>query len=583
MNLQLTADKKNVVILPDSPLEYKKLSSFAGLLKNHDTFYFPSKINVSHILVERLKAEFKAVTLSESLQNILGTPFKLPQIPPDFNFITPPLDFQTIALRYLMAVDNGGLLLDPGMGKSKVVLDWIALKKFPRSCIVCPKPLLFVWEDEINKHRPDKSFHIVTTTDVDVEIPLILSKDITIINYSKVVLMRHALEKCGFTFIHLDEFLIKDPSSQRTEGITRLSEIIQYKCGGSGTLVNNTIEDMFAPVRYLERALVGSYVGNFRDRYCVFSPPRKDKADKRKFVVGYKNHPEAKAILESCCIVMTKEKWLKLPKKVFHEISVEPSEYQLKTYYDLASNYVCKVGEKFVEVETPLVMLLKLHQISNGFLYSEIEQHPENELFCKPVSSNKKRDTYFFEQQPKIEALRKLLTETLPSKRAILWFNMDAEFTLIKQLLDELKIPFISVRGGEKKTGEKVRLFNSDTTYKLGVFQAKSVNYGITVLGTDEESTDPGSTLLSFDPEICTEIFYSINFSLEVLLQQQDRIHRIGQKHECHYYFLYLNTPSELALKKAMETKMTLRRDTLVDIAESLRLKPNSEEVCGIS
>ena len=102
--------------------------------------------------------------------------------------------------------------------------------------------------------------------------------------------------------------------------------------------------------------------------------------------------------------------------------------------------------------------------------------------------------------------------------------------------------------------------------------QAKSVNYGITVLGTNEEKLEtsdyevaPGIT-----PEVFTEIFYSLNFSLEVYLQQQDRIHRLGQEHECEYYRLITDSPIEKRIVGAIEDKLELKYEMLVDVAKSL-------------
>lgn len=573
MKLKLTRDKKNVVVEYESAHEYKWLKEFPGLLQSGSTFYMPSKLHIVYNIYQRLRTQVKNLGIDEGVKQIVETPFKLPELPEDFKFITEPLVFQRIALRYLLAVDSGGLLLDPGMGKSKIVLDWIALKKFRRSLIICPKPLLFVWEDEISTHRHDKTFHTVKTTDPILEKEGILKAEITIINYSKAAILEPILAGCGFDFIHLDEFLIKDPTSSRTGVMTRLSEGIDYKCGGSGTLVNNSIEDIFAPIRYLERCLVGSYLGNFQKRYCVYSKPKKNDPRKITYVVGYQNHAEAKSILESCCIVMTKDEWLKLPPKTFHYIEVNPTPEQEEVYYDLVSNYACRIGGEVVTVDNPLVMLLKLQQISNGFLYQDIEAKPEEILLGTDAPNlKKKRKTHFFKEQPKIGALRKLLTETLPKERAIIWFNMDAEFQLIEKLLTELGIKHVTIRGGEKSTGEKVRTFNKDTTIKYALCQAKSVNYGITVLGSiEDEDIEPDAVLPRFNPEIHTEIFYSITHSLEVFLQQQDRIHRIGQKHPCSYYLLFSNTPSELALRKAIDDKMVLRKATLVDIALSIR------------
>lgn len=137
------------------------------------------------------------------------------------------------------------------------------------------------------------------------------------------------------------------------------------------------------------------------------------------------------------------------------------------------------------------------------------------------------------------------------------------------------------IKGGEKKTGEKVRQFNRDNTVPWLVCQAKSVNYGITVLGNrgsdsepDAESLegiDPSLVVPEFDSRVYTQVFFSMNFSLEVYLQQQDRIHRIGQDHECEYYRLFTTSAIDRKVREALDDKMSIREDMLIDIAHKLR------------
>jgi SNF2 family DNA or RNA helicase len=148
---------------------------------------------------------------------------------------------------------------------------------------------------------------------------------------------------------------------------------------------------------------------------------------------------------------------------------------------------------------------------------------------------------------------------------------MEAEYQQIKAMLDEEGMSYMTIKGGESKTGEKVRLFNRDPSIQWLVCQAKSVNYGITVLGTTLEKMEDSDLEVfpSIAPEVHTQVFYSLNFSLEVYLQQQDRIHRLGQKHVCDYYRIFANTPVEKRIREAIENKMSLKLDMLVDVMGS--------------
>lgn len=591
MQIRFNQNKTRVLFINDGGIsEYKNMMEFPAFLREGPYFYVPAKWAVVNNVIARLSKsrQFKnRLKVDKDVYEFYNTVPKLKEIPESFKYHTLPMDFQEIALRYLYTVESAGLLLDPGMGKSKVVLDYIYLMKFVKAIVVCPKPLLFVWEDEIKIHRPELNYYTVKTTDWEFEKQGIEKSQVTIINYNKAVTFCTELSKMGFQFIHLDEFLIKDPKTDRTKSLTKLSKSIPYRAGGSGTLINNSILDVYCPVRYLEPSLVGENFSHFMNKFTVQKVLTKQEGASTKAVVAYRGMDEARAILESCSIVMTKEQWLRnMPEKKFHDIYVTPSEEQKAVYDSLLRNYIAEFKGEFIEIDNALVMLSKLYQVSNGFIYKtdkpEIDFKPNDALAANDLDDllqddirkrRPKRTKLFFDQQPKIEALKNIIKIKIPNRKAIIWFNMEAELDLIKALLETESKTFLIIKGGENKIGEKVREFNANPAIQYLVCQAKSVNYGITVLGVSEDKLEESEyePFPGVNPEVHTEIFYSINFSLEVYLQQQDRIHRLGQKHQCDYYRIFSNTSVEHQIRHAITEKMTIRKDMLIDIAEKIR------------
>lgn len=594
MRLKFNQNKTKVYFINDDAKEYKFLFTYPAFLREGPYFFVPAKWAIARNVFNRLRKDMPKKTawaIDKDVHEFLNTQPKLREIPESFKFFTEPMDFQRIALRYMYTVGSGGILLDPGMGKSKVTLDYIALQGFKKVIIVCPKPLLFVWEDEIGVHRPDLNFYTVKTTDWEKEKEGILAKQVTIINYNKAITFADELSEIGYEYIHLDEFLIKDPKTDRTKILTKLSQRIPFRSGGSGTLINNSLMDVFCPVRFIEPALVGLNYGHFLDRHAVKVAMKRGEESSIKAIVGFKGMDVARSILESCSIVMTKEEWLKgkIPEKQFHDVYVTPSQTQKELIDSLTRNYIAEYAGEFIEIDNPLVMLSKLYQISNGFIYKALDKD-ETELKTsdamaindlddllqdKDRKRRPKRRTLFLDEQPKIQALREIITDKVPRRKAIIWFNMTAEFELISAMLEELGKTYEFIKGGEKDIGKKVRRFNADPSIQYLVCQAKAVNYGITVLGTTseklEEEDNEFEMMPNINPEVHTQIFYSMNFSLEVYLQQQDRIHRIGQKHVCDYYRIFLNTPIEHQIRKAAIDKMTIREEMLIDIAHKLR------------
>lgn len=635
MQLAFTPDRRNVLFVPETTAEDTILTSFPALYKVRGQRYAPAFPSILQNIVKRLKRKIKTITTKEKdIVDLLKRDAELVRIPEDFKYYTKPLEHQELALRFLYTRGGGGLLLDPGLGKTKVVLDYIALKNFTKSLIVCPVALRDVWVDEVATHRPDKTIHVMGSTNWDAQmisakqraqkwseamdraaegsdgwkkarsnlmtaereikkipdlkradLEAAAAADIVVINYNKAVINKdlaaHSIAtgvdfltaNMKIDFVALDEALIKAHDSARTKDLLKLAAVVPYRVIMSGTLINNTALDAFAPIRFLQPALTGMAYGKFDQYYGIKIKPR-GKTFEITIGVSKANMEEIRGILESCSIVMRKEDWLKLPDKHFHEVRFELSDIQKAMYSGLVSNYVYALPSgEIVQVDNGLGLLSKVQQIANGFLYyKEVTQDPLDILFGGEKEDSP-RQTFFFEEQPKLNALGDLMDGPIKNRKFILWYNCSAEHELVTRFLDERGINHVSVRGGTKNTGAIVRQFNTDPSITVMICQAKAVNYGITVLGRDPEQLEGIDEVLpEFTTRVYTHVFYSLNYSLEVFLQQQDRSHRIGQTHDVDYYILLGNCDAETQVYEAMQNKMVIRESVLVDFSK--RLKP---------
>lgn len=581
MRICFSEDKNYLIFVHEDIFEYKKLGDFPAFIKRGGYNVCPAILPVAYSVVTRLQAKIKkGIRIDANVASWLEEDFKLLPIPDNYHWHTPPKDFQEIAIRYVYTLGSAGLGLAPGMGKSKACLEIIYLRKFKRSVIVCPVPLLFVWEDEIAKHRPELSFHTISTTDWEMEVSAgMLTKDVIIVNYTKVALMKHRFKETPIDFMYLDECLIKDITTDRTKAMLEIGNGIPFKSWGSGTVINNSPLDLYCPTRFVQPALVGMNYANFRDTYTVQKMLKTADGKERNSIVAFKGQKEMKTILESASIIMLKEVWLTgLPSKTVIDIQVQMSVEQKRVYYELQRNLYTKIGDIEVTVDNPLVRAAKLYQISNGFLYT----YPEDEaevtanllsLDYKPKKKNlKDRSTYYFEEQPKVEALEKVIIERIPGRKAMIWFNMGAERTLITDRLDKLGLTYLVIEGGDAKIGEKVRRFNTDPHIRFLVCQSKSVNYGITVIGTKKRDLeDLGIEVMpGISTEVFTQIMYSLSYSLEVYIQMQDRIHRLGQDNPCEYFRLYANSPIERKILETIDLKLDIKESMMVDVAHTL-------------
>lgn len=571
MILQETKNKDFVTVKAEDIKEVSFLEKFPGLLseRNSPVFYLPAKHNVAYNIYTRLIAKKQKLRYTPFVKSLVEERPQLLELPEGFEFYTQPLSHQRLALRYAYTYKNFGLLLEPGLGKTKVVLDYLWLERFKLSLVVCPKALLFVWEEECAKHRPEIVPYVFKTTDFDVEWAEArrVGATLLVINYDKAVRLKEGLAGLPVEFCALDEGLIKDHTTERTKALTELSRGIPGRAIMSGTLVNNSPLDVFAPTRFMEPSLTSLSVTKFKERYCVMAPKNKN------ILIGFKDVPEIRSILEACSIVMTKAEWLKdLPRKVFHQVRVQLSDEQRRVYYELMRNYTVQLDNgEWLEVDIPLTAVAKLAQISSGFVY--YRQEDDAELFSDepPAKTVGPRETYYFKDQPKIGALLRLVGPggQVHGRRAIIWFNMTAERVLVEEALTRAGYKFVVVAGGEKAIGKKVQAFNSDNSIAFFLAQAQSVNYGVTVLGHDKDDFKVEAELTT---TVSDQIFYSLGYSLERYLQQQDRIHRIGQTQECNYWNLISNTPIDEKVVAALEDKLSVSQEMLVDCIRDKRV-----------
>lgn len=572
MIIKESVDKKNILYEPETIKERSFLETFPGFFREGLYFFTPCKQNIVYNIYGRIRKKTSNIKYTPFVKELIEGEMPIKHLPEDFVFHTKPLQHQLIALRFAYTFESIGLLLEPGLGKTKVVLDYIYLKKFKRSLVICPLALLHVWKDEVEKHRPELKVHLIEETDWESQSSDIKEADLVVINYTKAVILEDYIKALAFPFVAVDEGLIKNPSTDRTKSITSIGYTSQSRMIMSGTLVNNSPLDVFAPVRFIEPSLIGKRWTDFKNRYTVTS--RKNK----NIILGVHDVPEIKSILHACSIVMTKEEWLKdLPPKRFHKKMVQMGDTQRALYVQLASNYLAIMEDGTeVEVSNALSLMSKLYQLANGFVYISEDQDEEvwEDLSLEvklPKVKKKPRRTVVFEQQPKIDAMLQLMEDPdgLKGRRAIVWFNMAAECDIIEKALKEKGDSFLTIRGGDKELGTKVRRFNKDPSVRWLICQAKTINYGQTIMGDQEEWQ--GEVYPEFDPKVSDEIFYSMNFSLEMFLQQQDRIHRIGQTEDCDYWILMTNCSVEKKTVARIEEKQICSREILEDIAKTAR------------
>lgn len=642
MLIALNPSRTDLTLTPDTAEELRFLSEFVGgkhVAAKQVTFLSPEP-RVARTVLARLKEEVDdafPLKITPDIQKIMAWKPALRELPSWFSYHTDPLEHQRIALRYLWTFGRQGLGLDPGLGKTKVVLDWIWLLQQERALagepplkflVVCPRPLLFVWKGQNKMHRPELKTHVldsvtysqrirerklkledlspdspgyrqkaaqlrreIAAIDLErrLEIDGIRKADVVVTNYAKVVQNTEFFLSQNWLGLAVDEALVKNPDSEQTEALTKICSGVSYFTLMSGTLVNNHAGDVFSPVRMMHKDLLGTSFYRFKKRYAIetdMKVSREGEEDRTiKRIVGYRREHLIKAALDAVFLFMRKEEWLKdLPKKIFKEVHVRMSDAQKAAYKELKANYSLALGNgAMVEVDNALSLTAKLTQISSGFLYYgqsdsdllDLGLSTLGSVLKKKGKEKKKRkpsgprETWLFPEQPKVDAVRGLLQGPLAREKVVLWYNYGAEGDLLAEMMRGIGVTFRVINGNTRNPGGDIDAFNTSGEVQVLLCQAKAVNYGVTLLGRDLEDCEYEPDL---NPEVCNHIFYSLNYSLEVFLQQQDRSHRIGMKVSPTYYILMADSPMEHAIARKLILKQEVREAFLEDTLRPKRL-----------
>ena len=495
---------------------------------------FPSKPLVIQNVIDRL-----------GIRDLTIAPMKERALPEFFFYHTEPKPFQHDALVRLWTYRGLNLLLDPGLGKTKVLLDYIFLRKPEKTLIVCPSPLKGVWEEEMAKHRPELSLTAINDGKDE------FSGNILVMSYGMLRNRFSELLKWRAELIILDEALIQN-NSKTAHFALDLAKFSKERILASGSLVNNGPANLYYPLRFSEPSLVGGSFNRFKERYLITqktSVPGND--GKRKSISvptgKTKNLEELRSIVRATSIIMRKEEVLKdLPEQHFEEIHIDmPPEYRYQ-WDNIYSNAMLDVkGYDLIPLGNPLVIASRLAQLSAGFFYME------------------NKVPWFLPDQPKIDVLLKHVTNS--RERGIIWIRYNAQSVLVEKALEEAGVTFLTVNGRTKDVPKTVRDFNNSDSVQFLVAQERVLNYGHTVLGNANDDDYLPLCSAVKEQHLLTE-----SYSYQVTTQQIGRTHRIGSLCE-PYYYRYLMTPLDYKVRATLDERRDVSETVLMHFLQELR------------
>ena len=446
----------------------------------------------------------------------------------EYEYKTKPYDHQKEALEKSWEDTEHALFMEMGCGKSKVLLDNIALLYLKglinSALIVAPKGVYDNWVDgEIPIHVPDYiDKKIYRWSPSETQKNKALREDIlkfsTDLNFvvmnieafsskkgtdfaSKFLLNKRAL------FAIDESTTIKSPSASRTKNTVRLAKYAVHR-----------------------RILTGfSSYYSFRARFAEMID-RSAGGRTFKQVLGYKNLDELNTLIQPFSYRVLKKDCLDLPDKVYTVRKIEMTPEQKKAYDELKRYAMTELSNsEQVSVTSVITQLLRLHQISCGFTRTDTKQDVEL-------------------KSARLDELMNILEET--EGKVIIWANYRYDIQrIVRAIEDEYGRTSVGAYYGDTSDEDRrntVKLFQDKTSdLKYIVGNTQTGGYGINLTAAS------------------TVVYYSNNFDLEKRLQSEDRAHRIGQVNKVTYIDIICKGTVDEKIVQSLKAKQNIASKVL--------------------
>ena len=403
--------------------------------------------------------------------------------------------------------DHVAYYLDMGLGKTFVGAEKMHQLGKKTNLLVCQKSKIPDWVDHFETYYPD--YKVIDLTDNHKEAKRKISaiqmnikqnsnvSCVLIINY-ELAFRRSWLKDMGNFTLMLDESsLIQNENAKRSRFILQLhpDNVILL----SGTPTAGKYEKLWSQCK-----LLGWDIGKKAFWKCYVETEWVDYGAgfMQEVVTGYKNVRHLKKKLaEHGAVFMKTEEVLTLPEQIEQTIFVKKSkEYNrfMKESYVVVGGYLVEECGQSFHGEDKLVGGTEL--VGDNSLTKM--------LYARQLCGQYSKD--------KLQAFRDLVEST--EDRLIVFYNFDAELEQLRMIANELKRPHGAVNGKGRNLKPYEKYENSITFVQ---YQAGSMGVNL----------QKANKIVYFTLPLGKG-------SCDLWEQSKKRIHRIGQKNTCFYYYL---------------------------------------------
>lgn len=411
-----------------------------------------------------------------------------------------------------------------GTGKTAMAIRAMCEVTPSRVLVACPTSLMYNWEKELKVWSTVDYKARVLTGAKEKRLKTLVSAttpfEVVIVNYEALNSIGVELVKFAPELIICDEsHQIKNHKAIKSKVIKMIADKAKTRMRWimTGTPTPNNILDIWSQYDFIRPGYLKLNFYVFRARYAdVYTGAG------FPMIRGFRNEEELRKLVSMYSYRVLKEECLDLPDKVFQEIEVELTPANKKIYRDMMEHMVAEVGNEIISTNTILVKLLRLQQITSGFIGGEDGE--------KTIGDEK------------LAALEELL-ESLADQKVIVWCRFLHEITTIQKLVSEKLKRKAHILAGEVSSEDRQRIvdeFQTSSTPDVIVANVQVGGTGLTL------------TAASY------AVYFSRTFSLGDASQSEDRMHRIGQTRKVTYYDLVVRGTIDTYILKVIRKKQKM-------------------------
>jgi SNF2 family DNA or RNA helicase len=441
---------------------------------------------------------------------------------------TKSFEHQKLAVEIIAASDCAYLAWEMGTGKTKATIDSIIALDARLTFVGCPKSVVRNWPGQWAIHG-DPRWHVEALDEGSIaerarRARLLIKTGqrlVLVMNYEAAWRepMAQLLMETDWDMIVADEIhRIKDPKGKQSGFFGKLAQRARRRVGLSGTPMPNGPLDLWAQMRFLDKGVFGESFFPYKMRYTVLG------GYQNKAVVNFRHLDELNERFYSIAHRVTKEEVLDLPEETATTVEIALSCEAAEVYTAIENDFCAAVRAGTVSVDNALTEILRLQQITGGFVKNDegrIEEFANAKQF----------------------ALEEIFDDLDPEEPVVVFCKFHHDLDAIRAAAANCKRKSVELSGRMNEIGWK---------WEAGPATVAAVQIQAGGLGVDFTRARYA-------------IYFSLNHSNGDYEQSKARLHRQGQRFNVTYIHLIAKGTIDEKIYSALQHKEKVIQAVLKD------------------